>query len=104
MTIKYKTKMQLQAALRNAGNDKKEIYRILKVCESLGLKWGSRAVYGGGTEISIDDKLDEVAILYLHDGRHHLEFNEKYFDPAFKPTTWEDLRRREIEAEEAIYL
>jgi hypothetical protein len=112
--LAYKTRIQLRNAFRNAGDDKKELYRLLKVAENLGLEWGTREIYGGGIEVSLQDGYDNIFTFETQANKYNknanefggIYWNEEYFHKDFEPSyilEYNEETLAEIRNEEALY-
>jgi hypothetical protein len=100
------TKLNMKKAFLKAEDNKKEIYRILVIAESLGLQWGSRTMYGGGTSITVFDGVDIAVEICIMDDGNTISFDREYFTPDFVPSKIEYYRGEtlaEIRNEEALY-
>lgn len=104
--MEHKTKIQMKTAFQKARGNKKEIFRLLTIAEKLGLEWGSRAMYGGGTSIEVVDKYDPAILITIYKGEMELSFDEDYFSKDFKPSrlvTYSEEQLADIRNEEALY-
>lgn len=106
--MKLKDKLNFKKAIEKVDGtyNKKELYRILKISEKLGLEWGTREMYGGGTEISIHDNLDVIASVTVYENVLDVSFLEEYFKEDFKPSEiqyYNEETLAEIRNEEALY-
>jgi hypothetical protein len=104
----HKIKLSLKAALEKVAGtyNRKELYRILKVAENLGLEWGCRNMYGGGNEVLIDDNEDNVASIIINNKTIIVAANENYFKEGFVPSYrqyYSEEQLAEIRNEEALY-
>lgn len=89
---------------------KKDLFRVLKVAETQGWKWGTRSCYGGGSEVSIWDGHDDIALLFIPDypvdARITAQFMAEYLRPDFEPTQLREYNEEldaELKNEEALF-
>ena len=104
--LEFKLKGKLKKAFIEAEDNKKELYRLLKCSEKLGLEWGTRDVYGGGVEVTLNDGLDGVLSFWSHGTQFGLSFNDDYFYSDYEPTRaiyYSEETLAEIRNEEALY-
>jgi hypothetical protein len=104
----FKEKIYFKKALEKLDGtfDKKELYRILKVSEKLGIEWGTRNMYGGGIEVQVNDNVDTIATISIYENILDVSFLDVYFEINFKPSEiiyYNEEQLAEIRNEEILY-
>ena len=107
LMLSFKLRTQLKKAFDRAKEDKKELFKLLKISETLGLEWDYRPMYGGGTAVQLMDINDIVIEFFTSKSKvENLTFNEDYFCEdyiATKVQGYSDEQLAEIRNEEALY-